>query len=87
MDITPNIVQCPNCKETFQHDRVNGLALIELASSINARKKMQCRLTLNDLEREYGGEIPHNVRKLVLDGYNELARGIATLIGYGTEAE
>ena len=87
MEIKPNTVVCPHCDKTFVHNRVNGLALLEIAQSVEAKKQVHCRLTLNTLDREYNGEIPRAVKKAILDGYNDLARDIHTIMGFGTEAE
>ena len=85
--IQPNIVECPHCAKTFIHNRVNGMALIELVSNIDTRTKIACRLTLNTLEAQYPEGLPKGVKKAVLDGYNDLARAILTLLGYGLDAE
>lgn len=87
MDIQPNVVVCPHCEKTFVHNRVNGMALLEIAQSVEAKKRMHCRLSLDTLEREYGGNLPKPVKKAILDGYNDLARDIHTILGFGTEAE
>lgn len=85
--IPPNIVVCPHCEKNFQHNRVNGIALMEIAASVEAKKRMHCRLTLDTLEREFKGQLPKSVKKAILDGYNDLARDIHTILGFGTEAE
>lgn len=87
MDIKPNIVVCPHCEKQFVHNRINGLALVEVANSIEAKKRVHCKLTLDALEREYGDSLPKSVRKAILDGYNDLARDIHTVVGFGVEAE
>lgn len=88
MDITPNIVVCPHCEKEFIHNRVNGIALLEIIQSVQAKTRMHTRLTLDALEREYKGqELPRAVKKAILDGYNDLARDIHTILGFGTEAE
>jgi hypothetical protein len=85
---TSNEVVCPACETQFTNNRVNGLALVEVASSIESRKRMHCRLTLNALEREFkGGQLPPAVKKAVLDGYNDLSRDILTILGFGTDVE
>lgn len=86
MDIKPNIVVCPHCEQQFVHNRVNGLALIEIINSVEAKKRMHCKLTLDTLEREYG-QLPKAVRKAILDGYSDLARDIHTVLGFGADAE
>lgn len=84
---TPNEVVCPKCDTQFTSNRVNGLALVEVATSIESRKRMHCRLTLNNLEREFKGQLPPAVKKAVLDGYNDLSRDVLTILGFGNEAE
>jgi hypothetical protein len=87
MEIKPNIVVCPHCEKSFTHNRVNGIALLEIAQSVEAKKRMHCRLSLDTLEREYGGQLPKPVKKAILDGYNDLARDIHTILGFGVDAE
>lgn len=87
LQVTPNVVVCPHCEQPFQYNRVNGLALLEIANGIEQRKRTRIRLTIDALEREYGGTVPPAVRKAILDGYNDLARDIHTLLGFGTQAE
>lgn len=87
MDIRPNVVVCPHCDKSFINNRVNGMALLDIATGVEAKKRMHCRLTLDTLEREYKGKLPPAVKKAVLDGYNDLARDIHTIMGFGTEAE
>lgn len=86
MEIKPNIVVCPHCEKQFVHNRVNGLALLEIVNNVEAKKRMHCKLTLDTLEREYG-QLPKAVRKAILDGYSDLARDIHTVLGFGSEAE
>jgi hypothetical protein len=85
--ILDNVVICPKCSTTFVHNKVNGVALVEIAQTVEAKKRMHCRLTLNSLERHFGGKLPPEVKKAVLDGYNDLARDIHTIIGFGEEVE
>lgn len=83
-----NIVVCPHCDTQFTNNKVNGIALIEVAQSLEARKRMHCRLTLDLLERELKGSPSWpTVKKAVLDGYNDLTRDLHTVLGFGTEAE
>lgn len=84
----PNVVVCPHCSQEFVNNKVNGMALIEIATSIEARKRMHCRLSLDALERVLTNDPAWpQVKKLVLDGYNDLARDIHTILGFGTEVE
>lgn len=88
MDVTNNTIVCPHCANVFQHNKVNGVALVELAQSIETRKRMRCRLTLDDLEKKLGGTVYWPiVKKSVLDGYNDLSRDVLTTLGFGTEVE
>lgn len=88
MDITPNIVVCPHCEKEFVHNRVNGIALLDIIQSVQTKTRVHSRLTLDTLERTYGsGAIPHAVRKAVLDGYSDLGRDVQTILGFGVDAE
>jgi hypothetical protein len=80
------VVVCPHCNKSFENNRVNGMAMLEIASVAEAKKKMHCRLTLNVLERALGGtsEWPL-VKKAVLDGYNDLVRDIYAVLGLEVE--
>lgn len=79
---------CPKCDAEFQHNRVNGMALLELANAVEARTRMHSRLTLDALEKEFEGkELPRAVKKAVLDGYNDLARSVLIVLGLGGDAE
>ena len=84
---TPQIIVCPKCEHSFTNNRVNGMALLEVASSIEARKQMHCRLTLNALERQVDHEQWGIIKKAILDGYNDLTRDIHSILGFGTEVE
>jgi hypothetical protein len=88
LNLVPNTVVCPHCDKEFIHNRVNGVALIEVAQGIESRKRMHCRLTLDAIEREYPNrQIPPAVKKAVLDGYNDLSRDVLHNLGFGTEVE
>lgn len=88
MEITPNSVVCPFCNNTFSHNKVNGIALLEIAQTIETRKRMHCRLTLDSIERADLTQAQFKaIKKSVLDGYNDLTRDIHTSLGFGTEAE
>lgn len=83
-----NQVICPKCNEPFFHNKINGVALIELAQTIETKKRMHCRLTLDALERLDLDEPAFKaIKKVVLDGYNDLARDIHTILGFGVDAE
>ena len=85
ISIQPNVVVCPHCNKDFNHNRVNGLALIEIAGAVDAKKRMHCRLTLNALERIYPDGLPKEVKKAILDGYNDLVRDMNTILGFEVE--
>jgi hypothetical protein len=85
--LQPNVVVCPHCGKDFVHNKVNGMALLELSGSIDARKRMHCRLTLDAIERIFNGEIPRPIKKAIFDGYNDLSRDMQTMIGFGNEVE
>ncbi len=87
MDIVPNIVVCPYCEKEFVHNRVNGVALLDIIHGVEAKTRMHSRLTLDTLEREFGGKIPAPIRKAVLDGYSDLSRDVQTILGFGVTAE
>jgi hypothetical protein len=84
-----NIVTCPHCSKTFDNHMVNGLALQQAVSSIDARKRMYCKLSLDDLERlTRAGTIGFpEAKKIVLDNFNDFVRDINTILGWGLEAE
>lgn len=83
---TPQVIVCPHCDKEFTYNRVNGMALLEVASNVEAKKKMHCRLSLNTLERELK-DTPYwpAVKKAVLDGYNDLARDVFAILGLEVE--
>jgi len=85
--ITPNIVVCPHCEHEFTHNRVNGIALLDIIQSVDARKRMHSRLTLDALEKEFGGKVPPTIRKAILDGYSDLSRDVQTILGFGVDVE
>jgi len=83
-------VVCPNCGSSFEHNKVNGIALVQAVQSIDARKRMYCKLSLDDLERlskQSGGIAFSESKKIVLDNFNDFVRDIQTILGWGTEAE
>jgi hypothetical protein len=89
MTFETNMVVCPHCNEAFQHNKINGMALIEAASDIEKRKRMYCKLSLDALERlqkEDKLNFPQ-IKKIVLDNFNDYTRDIHTIIGFGREAE
>lgn len=86
----PNRIICPHCGEGFENNKINGIALIQAIGNIDARKRMYCKLTLDDLERleHQSGHIPFNgAKKIVLDNFNDLIRDVQTILGLGADAE
>lgn len=84
-----NIVVCPKCNTEFEHNKVNGIALIQAGSDIEARKRMYTKLMLDSIEalsRRGIIEFPV-VRKIVLDNVNDFARDVDTILGIGVDAE
>ena len=89
MTFDSNLVVCPHCNQNFEHNKVNGVAIVEAASDIEKRKRMYCRLSLEALERldrEGSLNFPQ-VKKIILDSFNDYTRNIHTIIGFGQDAE
>lgn len=89
MTFEANIVACPHCGKTFEHNKINGVALIEAAADIEKRKRMYCKLSLDALERlqkEDKLNFPQ-IKKIILDNFNDYTRDIHTIIGFGREVE
>lgn len=89
MNFESNIVVCPTCGNHFEHNKINGMALIEAASDIEKRKRMYCKLSLDALERlqkEDKLNFPQ-IKKIILDNFNDFTRDVHTIIGFGKEAE
>ena len=84
-----NAVTCPHCGQHFEHNKINGMALIEAAESIEKQKRMYCRLTLDALENLHknGGLTFAASKKIILDNFNDFSRHVHTIIGFGTEVE
>jgi hypothetical protein len=83
-------IVCPACGNSFENNKINGIALIQTIQNIDARKRMYCKLSLNDLERLSAttGSIPFNdVKKIILDNFNDFVRDIQTIMGLGEDAE
>jgi hypothetical protein len=82
-----NLVVCPACQNQFQHNKVNGLAIIEVLGDISARKRMYCRLTLDSLERLATEKTLTftMIKKIVLDNFNDFDRDIHTMLGFGED--
>lgn len=84
-----NVVVCPNCTQAFEHNKINGIALIQAASDIEARKRMYTKLMLDSIEalaRRGVIEFPV-VRKIVLDNVNDFSRDVQTILGLGEDVE
>jgi hypothetical protein len=89
MTFETNVVVCPHCNQSFEHNKINGVALIEAASDIEKRKRMYCKLSLDALERlqkEDKLNFPQ-IKKIILDNFNDYTRDIHTIIGFGRDAE
>jgi hypothetical protein len=84
-----NVVVCPHCDQQFIHNKVNGIALLQLSSDVEARKRMYLKLTLDAIERLSSNNqlTTQSVRKVIFDNVNDLVRDIHTLLGFGQEAE
>ena len=84
-----SIITCPYCTHSFENNKVNGLALQQAVANIDARKRMYCKLSLDDLERlSRAGVIGFpEAKKIVLDNFNDFVRDINTILGWGVEAE
>lgn len=87
--LSPNVVTCPHCDKQFIHNKVNGIALLQLINDIDARKRMYCRLALDDIEKLADrNELTFAAtKKIFLDSMNDFTRAINTELGFGTEAE
>lgn len=83
-------VICPTCGTQFDNNKVDGLALVSTVQKIDARKRMYCKLSLDDLERlsKSSGTIAFpEAKKIVLDNFNDFVRDIQTILGLGNEVE
>lgn len=84
-----NIAHCPSCGEQFVHDKINGVALVAAISEIDSRKRMRCRLVLNDLEDlATANKLKFtDIKKIFLDGINDFNRDVQTILGLDDGAE
>lgn len=84
-----NVATCPNCNHTFAHNKINGVALVAAVADIDARKRMYCRLVLNDLEKlALAKELRfQDIKKVFLDGINDFNRDVQTILGLDEDAE
>lgn len=84
-----NIAVCPECNHAFNHNRVNGVALLQAVNDIDARKRMYCRLTLDSLERmSVEKSLTFDIiKKIVLDNFNDFNRDVQTSLGWGEDVE
>jgi len=92
MQVLQNVVVCPYCDKAFEHNKINGIALVELASDIEARKRTCLKLTLDTIDSEVrAGNLSaaefQKLRKIILDNVNDMIRDIHTHIGFGLESE
>ena len=89
MTFESNKVVCPKCDNHFEHNKINGVALVEAASDIEKRKRMYCKLSLDALERLQKDDklnVPQ-IKKIILDNFNDYTRDVHTIIGFGRDAE
>lgn len=83
-----NLATCPTCGSQFEHNKINGVALVQAVNDIDARKRMHLRLMIDGLERldltrpEFTA-----IRKVVLDGINEFNRDVQTILGLDDDVE
>lgn len=84
-----NIVSCPHCGCQFVYDRINGLAQVEIAQSIEARKRMYLRMTMDNMERLFRDPTISVavVKKVIFDNFNDFTRDVHSILGFGDEAE
>lgn len=84
-----NLVTCPKCNNTFENNRINGLAVIEAINSIDARKRMYCKLALDSIERQMReGNLDYTkIKKVILDNFNDWGRDVQTILGMGDQVE
>lgn len=83
-----NLAVCPNCNTQFEHNKVNGVALIQAVNDIDARKRMHSRLMLDALERlDLDRPAFNAVRKVILDSMNNFNRDVQTCLGLADEVE
>lgn len=84
-----NVATCPNCNTTFPHNKINGVALVAAVADIDARKRMYCRLTLNDLENLATKKqlTFQEIKKIFLDNINDFNRDIQTILGLDEDVE
>jgi len=83
-------IVCPACGNAFENNKINGIALIQAIQNIDARKRMYCKLSLNDAERLSisTGSVPFiDLKKIILDNFNDFVRDIQTILGLGEDAE
>lgn len=84
-----NLATCPHCHKEFAHNKINGISLINTVTDIEARKKMYCKLALDDIERlAQSHELKfHMIKKIFLDNMNDFNRDIQSIIGFDDGVE
>lgn len=84
-----NVATCPNCSTTFSHNKINGVALVAAVADIDSRKRMYCRLVLNDLEKlALSKQLKFvDIKKIILDNFNDFNRDIQTILGLDEDVE
>lgn len=89
MSFEINTVVCPHCGKQFEYNKVNGVALVEAAASIEKQKRMYCKLSLDALERlDKDDKLTFlHTKKILLDNFNDFTRAVHTILGFGKEVE
>lgn len=83
-----NLAVCPECNTQFEHNKINGVALVQAINDIDARKRMHLRLSIDALERlDLDRPAFNATRKVILDGFNEFNRDVQTILGLADEVE
>lgn len=83
-----NVAVCPSCGNKFEHNRVNGIALIQAINDVDARKRMYCRMTIDSLERlDLEKPAFDAIRKIILDNFNDLNRDVQSILGFGDDID
>ena len=84
-----NLVTCPSCRHEFENNKINGISLVQTVADIEARKRMYCKLALNQIERlAQERELKFiMIKKIFLDSMNDFNRDIQSILGFDDGAE
>ena len=83
-----NLATCPSCGAQFEHNKINGVALVHAVNDIDARKRMHLRLIIDGLERlDLDRPAFTAIRKVILDGINDFNRDVQTILGLEDDVE